>query len=821
MPLIIENTEREPPDVEELRRNIVDFTKTLTAAGYRVHEPVKVTEADETGQVRPARLDGPGDSPRQKAGFYFFNGRAGYFGTWRDRTADRRWTATGDGGDTETFDRWSQAADANKPRQNAAALKAWNEALPVVAHGYLAAKGVQAHGCRVDAAGNLLVPFYDADGLRTLLSITPDGTKRWYKGTNCDGAMFRIGSSLRAPGNKAYVAEGFATGAAIHEVTHDPVFVAGCVDNLEAAARAVQHDYPDAKLIIAADNDGRKPQNNGLRAALQAGRELGLPVAAPQFADAKGTGTDFNDLHQAEGAAAVLASLEAAVVPAYREPDPLRRDPEAPRPFPVAALGPLQAVVQKAADVIGCDIAVVAGAFLASAAVVAQRLADVVIDGRCYPLSLYFLSVAESGDRKSEADKQATRPLRERQKELYAAYQEATAAHSIAVEAWTLTKAAVTRDAKQSGADAKTITEQLAAAGTEPEPPLTPALLVSDPNYEGVFRALKTGQPAIGVFSDEGGSFFSGWAMREGRALHTIAKFTQLYDGSPLDKLRGGTEALELLYGRRLSLHLMMQPVVADKLLQDPEITGQGFLWRCLLTWPKSRGFREYTAADLNDAPEYQAYCARLRELLDVPLPLATGTRNELSPRPLPLSADAKKIWLVIYEGVERGREDGGDYADIRQFASKAPEHVLRIAGVLTLYKDPNAAEIDYPELAAAGNLVAYYLAELRRIIGCREDNREIETAEKLLNWIYGTGRDFLSLRHIYRNCVPTAIQTKKSAMPYCRLLEQHGYLIPIKGGMTLPEGTGGQPIFCREVFMVRKNEYRKYTDNTDNTDKH
>jgi hypothetical protein len=43
-----------------------------------------------------------------------------------------------------------------------------------------------------------------------------------------------------------------------------------------------------------------------------------------------------------------------------------------------------------------------------------------------------------------------------------------------------------------------------------------------------------------------------------------------------------------MLYGRRLAMHLMVQPIIAQKVLSDPLLHGQGFLNRCLACWPTS-----------------------------------------------------------------------------------------------------------------------------------------------------------------------------------------------------------------------------------------
>lgn len=80
---------------------------------------------------------------------------------------------------------------------------------------------------------------------------------------------------------------------------------------------------------------------------------------------------------------------------------PVRIDPRVKSlPYPVAALGNLMGpAVERMAEIIGTPSAMAAQSVLATAALASQAHANVQLDGRTYPLSLYLLTVACSGDR--------------------------------------------------------------------------------------------------------------------------------------------------------------------------------------------------------------------------------------------------------------------------------------------------------------------------------------------------------------------------------------------------------------------------------------
>jgi putative DNA primase/helicase len=204
------------------------------------------------------------------------------------------------------------------------------------AHGYLVTKGMQAHGARmIDTAvarthcgrlspalsGPLLViPMRNAAGeLRSLQFITAGGTKRPLTGGEKQGCHYLIKPDIAAAVSaevsaNLIVCEGFATGASIHEATGHAVAVAFDSGNLEPVAKSLRKLYPDAALIVAADDDHCTEGNPGRTAAAGAAKAVSGVVVVPMFpADRPEKATDFNDLHQLAGLEAVKVCIEGAI----------------------------------------------------------------------------------------------------------------------------------------------------------------------------------------------------------------------------------------------------------------------------------------------------------------------------------------------------------------------------------------------------------------------------------------------------------------------------------------------------------------------------
>src|SRR5262249_42390785 len=90
----------------------------------------------------------------------------------------------------------------------------------------------------------------------------------------------------------------------------------------------------------------------------------------------------------------------------WAEPEPLVSKVD-PQPCPVEALPPtVREAVEEACSVIQAPVPLIAGCALSAMSTVIQALVDVErMNGLTGPVSLYLLTLAMSGDRKSTADK--------------------------------------------------------------------------------------------------------------------------------------------------------------------------------------------------------------------------------------------------------------------------------------------------------------------------------------------------------------------------------------------------------------------------------
>lgn len=222
-------------------------------------------------------------------------------------------------------------ADADRKREAeraaARATAAWSKLEPDGESEYLARKGVAAHGLRFTAGGSAVLPLLDTagriHGLQFLRTSAQAAKARrpakefWPAGLIKKGHFHLIG----APQHLVLVAEGYATGATLHEATGYPVAIAFDAGNLVPVVAALRSRYKRTRILICADDDAFGESNAGVNGASAAALEVDGAWVIPRFADevarrakfdANGHKlTDFNDLHALEGLHVVRTQIEA------------------------------------------------------------------------------------------------------------------------------------------------------------------------------------------------------------------------------------------------------------------------------------------------------------------------------------------------------------------------------------------------------------------------------------------------------------------------------------------------------------------------------
>ena len=359
-------------------------------------------------------------------------------------------------------------------------------------------------------------------------------------------------------------------------------------------------------------------------------------------------------------------------------------------PYPLEALGPLADAARELAGGAQVSPAMAGQSLLAGVALLAQGVANVrTLSGNTAPLSLYALTVANSGDGKDTADRPALRPIHDTQREEGKRYAGDLAAFE----------------------DAKASRKKGDPAPQHPGP--SPYRITSDLTIEGMRRSFAEGIAAQGIFSTEAGAVLAGHAMTPEQRTKTAANLCGLWDRGHLSVVRAGGGRTER-YGARLSAHLMIQPAALGDVLGDEVLSGIGFWPRFLLAWPMPLAPRTFRPWRPENSPVILRYWADCKRLLSRPMP------DDCDGLPvIELNHQATERMAAFFESMEReGRR--GALRDVQPFALRATEQACRIAGVLACFAGHDV--IDEQAAACGAALAAHSLDNWQSALSGKAD---------------------------------------------------------------------------------------------------
>ena len=172
-------------------------------------------------------------------------------------------------------------------------------------YAYLTRKHVKNYGLKIsDSTGYLAVPLWEISGrLSSIQWITSEGQKLFYDGAELKGAFYseKLFTYEKDYDGVVLLGEGYATMAKVHELTGYPIAAAMTCYRLEEIAKIILTSYPNAKIIITADNDWATAEKNGghnpglFHAQGVVKKKLAVGFVYPEFTDADEGLSDWDD----------------------------------------------------------------------------------------------------------------------------------------------------------------------------------------------------------------------------------------------------------------------------------------------------------------------------------------------------------------------------------------------------------------------------------------------------------------------------------------------------------------------------------------------
>jgi putative DNA primase/helicase len=604
-------------------------------------------------------------------------------------------------------------------------------------------------------AGRLLVvPVKQGDRLSTLELIDEQGRKAALAGRGSKAGGYWATERLPdgdGAGLTLLIGEGVATVLSASAATGKPGIAALSSGNLPAVAKAMRERYPAAALVILADlvKATGAPDPHAIEAALAVGGKLAIPDFEGDRPEAA---TDFNDMAAWCGLEAVKRAIANATAPArgkhqpgdsegngWPDPQPMAAKIE-PEEYPLDALpDTIRAVVEEVQAFVKAPVPLVASSALAALSLACQAHVDVKRAEKLHgPVSLFMLTIADSGERKSTCDGFFTSAIRQYQEERAEAMKPAIKEYQAAIAAWEAQRDGIlsaVKDAGRRGKPTDKLRGDLAQLQQDkPEPPRVPRLILGDETPENLAWSLAKQWPSAGVLSSEAGVVFGSHGMGKDSAMRNLALLNVLWDGGTHSIGRRTSESFTVR-GARLTMGLMIQETTLREYFSKSGglARGTGFLARFLVAWPEStQGQRPFTDPPAN-WPHLAAFHRRIAAILNQPAPIDED--GALTPAMLSLAPDAKAAWVAYHDAIESELASGGELYDVRDVASKSADNAARLAALFQMFEGAGGA-IGAEAFEGASRIAVWHLSEARRFFGELALPAELADAARLDSWL-------------------------------------------------------------------------------------
>lgn len=485
-------------------------------------------------------------------------------------------------------------------------------------------------------------------------------------------------------------------------------------------------------------------------------------------------------------------------------PEPLRKQLEPPTEFPIDSLPEiLKNAVLALHDKIQAPIALCVQSVLAAANLTVQGHVNIMMPfGEIKPISCFFLTIAESGERKTSCDNVILKTVKKHEEELRKQYNIDLQAWENDCTAWQKMHDLILREQKNVNSTSKTIiAEKLNALGAKPSSPLVPIIVCPEPTFEGLCKLMIVSRPSLGIFSSEGGQFVGGYGMSADNKVRTAAALSEIWDGEEIKRVRGGDGTI-ILAGKRLSMHLMVQPNIGTNFLSDIALKDQGLFSRLLISYPSSTiGTRFQRTIKSESIKALNQFNKKIESILRLALPIKEGCINELEPRIIHMTDEALNIYKEFSDHIENELAPSKSLESIKGFANKLPEHAYRIAATFAAIDNIYVQKLEYQYIKMGIKIASYYAEEALRLFNNGVIDPDTALAERLLNWLHNQwdGGEYISLPDIYQRGLD-AISTKSVASKIVSILENHGWLKKQKEPMLI------KGAMRRVVFKIIKN---------------
>jgi putative DNA primase/helicase len=383
---------------------------------------------------------------------------------------------------------------------------------------------------------------------------------------------------------------------------------------------------------------------------------------------------------------------------------------------------------------LGAPVSLIAASLLGSLSLACQdKILVRRMDGLEGPCSLFLLTIAESGERKTACDKIFLKPIKDFEDKCADKYTELLGCYTSAKEAWEAERNGMLLEIKNRSKCSEPVGDLkkmlTAIDSQEPIKPKSPKLILSNATPEAILQRYHQRWLSAGIMADEGAVIFDSRTMRD------LGMLNKLWDGDTLYVDRASSESFAIK-NARLTISLMTQPQTLQQFFkkQGELSRDNGFLARFLFSYPTSTQGTRFIRNTDQTWKYQQPFQDRISEILNSDIS-ETG-QNLPTPEIFGFSPEAQTRWIRFHNNVEFELQSGRFLSDIRDSAAKIADNMARLAALFHYFQGYEG-DIGIDSVERASAICEWYLVEFKRLFGARpEIPVEIQDSNTLENWL-------------------------------------------------------------------------------------
>lgn len=332
-------------------------------------------------------------------------------------------------------------------------------------------------------------------------------------------------------------------------------------------------------------------------------------------------------------------------------------------------------------------IPLIASSVISAMSLSCQGLINVKVNQMApFPVSLFLLVIANSGERKTTVDKMVMKPFYQHDLDSLRTFEQEKINYLLEMKVWEQKEKAILNQVRKKTNQGQSTEEQLEKLKIlqidKPIQPKYHRYIYNNVTPEALQIGMYNHYPYIGLIADEGANILDRPVMKD------LSFINSMWDGADFRIDRKTTPSFMIEDGR-ITLSVMVQRKPFDLYLkrQGDKARGSGFFARCLVVhiddYLTTQG--ERFIRDSSNNKEYlDDFHLRISQLL-----AENKTRKKTdSKSSLLLDDSAQYAWEEIYDDIENKLRPKEEYANMKDFASKLANNIARLAAVFSYFID-------------------------------------------------------------------------------------------------------------------------------------